>query len=66
MIEWRHLPSILNYVKGKPLHLGISAQALENHEGISVVRIAPNSPFKNDIMMGDVILSANGHQFRSP
>jgi S1-C subfamily serine protease len=54
------------HVKGKPLHLGISAQAMENQEGVSVVRIAPNSPFKHDIMMGDLIVSANGHQFSDP
>jgi type II secretory pathway component PulC len=48
------------------LHLGISAQAVENHEGVSVVRVAPNSPFKHEIMMGDLILSANGHSFRDP
>jgi S1-C subfamily serine protease len=66
MIEWRHLLPILMHVKGKPLHLGISAQAMENQEGVSVVRIAPNSPFKHDIMMGDLIVSANGHQFSDP
>ena len=57
---------ILHYVKGKSLHLGISVQAMENHEGVSVVRISPNSPFKNDIMMGDIITRVNGHQFRDP
>lgn len=39
---------------------------MENHEGVSVVRISPNSPFKNDIMMGDIIKRVDGHQFRDP
>jgi PDZ domain-containing secreted protein len=39
---------------------------MENYEGVSVVRISPKSPFKNDIMMGDIIKRVNGHQFRDP
>ena len=30
--------------------------------GIQVVRIAPNSPLNNDIMMGDRIIRANKHK----
>lgn len=46
-ISWNSLIPILNYVKGKAIHLGISTQALQNQEGLTVVRVAPNSPLKN-------------------
>ena len=61
-INWNSLLPILNYVKGRTIHLGISAQALQNQEGLTVVRVAPNSPLKNEIMMGDIILRANGQR----
>ena len=47
MIEWKHLPNILDSLKGKKSpYFGISAQAQESREGLQVVRIAPNSPLR--------------------
>ena len=63
IIEWKNLPKILNYLKQKNnIHFGISAQVQPFKEGIQVVRIAPNSPLRNDVMMGDQIISANKHK----
>ena len=65
IIEWKDLPKIYDYIKGqKKKQLGISAQAREYKEGISVVRIAPNSLLKEHVMMGDTILRANGQKIR--
>lgn len=35
-------------------------------EGISVVRLAPNSPLSQYIKMGDVVTKVNGHSIRNP
>lgn len=65
MIEWKHLPRILNYLLGKnKVHLGISAQTQPFKEGVSVVRIAPNSPLREQMMMGDRIVKANHQRIR--
>ena len=36
------------------------------NEGLSVVRLTPNSPLSQHIQMGDVIKSVNGHRIRNP
>lgn len=64
-IKWNSLVPILNYVKGRTIHLGISTQSLQNQEGLIVIRVAPNSPLKNEVMMGDIILRANGQRFNN-
>ncbi len=55
----------MKYLKGQKVHLGVSAQAVPDKEGISIVRIAPNSPFKNELAMGDFITKVNGQKIRS-
>ena len=52
-------------LKGQKIHLGVSAQAVPDREGISIVRIAPNSPFKYELIMGDFIRKVNGQKIRS-
>ena len=65
VIEWSHLSKILKFLKkNKQCYFGISAQAQQFKEGIEVVRVAPNSPLKNELMMGDTILKANGYLIR--
>ena len=59
------MPKILKHLKkNKQCHFGISAQAQEFKEGIEVVRVAPNSPLRNELMMGDTILKANNYKIR--
>ena len=52
MIHWRELRNIAKRIREKPLYLGISAKSIEERDGISVVRVASNSPLNDKIQMG--------------
>jgi hypothetical protein len=50
MIEWNNLPTILHHLEQKKsCHFGISVQGQKNKKGIEVVRVAPNSPLRNQL-----------------
>jgi S1-C subfamily serine protease len=65
IIEFRYLNNILSNLRSGKNHLGVSANYIEGR-GICIVIVSPSSPFKNYLMMGDVIIKANGQKVRKP
>lgn len=63
IIEFRYLNSILSNLKSGKGHLGMTAKDIEGR-GVSIIRISPNSPFRDILMMGDIIVQANGQKVR--
>ena len=60
MICWNELKNALKRIKQQePLYLGISAKAMEEKNGIIVVRLASNSPLQNYLSMGSTITKVN-------
>ena len=62
IIPWNSLQHVTRRLRQNPLYLGISVKVLEeeNH-GVSVVRIASNSPLAGKLDLGDSILKVNGN-----
>ena len=50
--------------KNQPSQFGISAKTQVFKDGIEVIRISPNSPLKNELMMGDTIVKANNQRIK--
>ncbi len=44
----------------------MSVVASDKKTGVSVVRVAPNSPLTDHIKMGDVITKINNHPVKNP
>lgn len=69
VILWKDIKNVAQRLK-KPnkssFYLGMSAVASEQKSGISVVRVAPNSPLSEHIKMGDVVTKVNNHTVKNP
>ena len=62
IIMWSTLRHLARRLKEDPIYLGISVKARETYDsGLSVVRVAANSPLSGKINLGDSILKVNDH-----
>ena len=66
MICWTDLKNILKRIKEEPIYLGISAKAIEEKDGIMVVRVASNSPLQDRLPMGSIITKVNSIPIKHP
>lgn len=65
MAAWGDLPNLLRrLVKQERLYLGISAAAMEFRDGLTVARVASDSPFHDKLLMGDIILKVNNQSIK--
>lgn len=69
VVLWKDVKNIANRLKKSKEHsiyLGMSVVALTERNGLSIVRVAPNSPLSNHFKMGDIVTKVNSHTVRNP
>jgi S1-C subfamily serine protease len=69
VILWKDIKNIIRRTtqqKERELYLGLSVKSHAERNGVSVLRVAANSPFADNFRMGDTIVRVNNHSIRNP
>lgn len=70
VVMWKDIKNVAQRLQKRPekdsIYLGVSVVSSEQGPGISVVRVAPNSPLSEHIKMGDIVTRVNSSKVRNP